>query len=205
MSAWDPCTTEHIPWLHFIECHPGFAAYLQAVGIILTLALAIFGPPLTLFWTRARDWWARRLNTIHIARTIRGSVLALIEQIEERIASITSADTPRPPWRGGPASDAMIKIPNGLLAVPYEPYADGARLQFLQNLSLQTSAFNSIAMTMTTVSLDKVYQEDWPMLRDQARSALADLEASAREALKTIDAMKPYPWSRTRRVSENAI
>lgn len=36
-SKWDACTMDPRTWMRAIECHPGFAGYLQFVGTMLAL------------------------------------------------------------------------------------------------------------------------------------------------------------------------
>jgi hypothetical protein len=44
MAGWDACTEEPNRWLRWIECHPGFASWLQAGGTIVAIAIAIAIP-----------------------------------------------------------------------------------------------------------------------------------------------------------------
>ncbi len=177
------------PWLRWIECHPGLAGYVQAVGVIATVALAVFGPPLILFFNRARDWWITRLDAIHFARTARANVRAVIQQIDALLDNLAKF-APQLPWRGG-FGEMMIQIqpPLGL-----PQYGDlGHRLLFLQRFKEQAVGYNSwlLGLIQKTNSADELNTQ-----REQIKTVLADLRSSAVQACTTIDAMKIYPWSR---------
>lgn len=75
-------------WMRFVECHPGFAAYLQAAGVIATIVAAIFGPPAKLAydrWIRAR---ATRRNTLETAWWLLSQVEEVIAAFDQRLARL---------------------------------------------------------------------------------------------------------------------
>jgi hypothetical protein len=46
-SIWAACIDDPNVWMKNLECHPGFAAYLQVLGVIV----AIFGTALITYWS----------------------------------------------------------------------------------------------------------------------------------------------------------
>jgi hypothetical protein len=43
-SVWNACTMDPHPWMRLIECHPGFAGYLQLIASIIAMMVAILVP-----------------------------------------------------------------------------------------------------------------------------------------------------------------
>ncbi len=96
---WDACTMDPHQWMRFIECHPGFAGYVQAAGVIATIAAAIFGPPAKLAydrWMRAR---ARRRNTLETAWWFLSQVEEVVAAFDQRLARLRDpAVISEPDW-----------------------------------------------------------------------------------------------------------
>jgi len=64
--------------IRWMECHPGTSSYVQAAGVVLTLAGALFGAPIRATYLRWRhrrmlmessdQWAATRIHDIHMMR-----------------------------------------------------------------------------------------------------------------------------------------
>lgn len=67
MAAWDACTQEPNSWLRWIECHPGLAGYLQALGVILAVVIAFLSPQIA-------GWYAKRQRRVQILQNTRDLV-----------------------------------------------------------------------------------------------------------------------------------
>jgi hypothetical protein len=42
--GWDACTMEPNAWLRWLECHPGLAGYLQTIGAVIAIGVAVASP-----------------------------------------------------------------------------------------------------------------------------------------------------------------
>jgi hypothetical protein len=58
---WDACTMDPHQWMRFVECHPGFAGYIQAIGAIAAVFIAFLSPRIAA-WFAERDRHAARLQ-----------------------------------------------------------------------------------------------------------------------------------------------
>ena len=81
LPRWDACTMEPRALLRWIECHPGLAGYIQAVGVVATVALALLGPPAARLWAAWKHRRARRRQT----RAIALALIPFVNQISETI------------------------------------------------------------------------------------------------------------------------
>lgn len=188
MSTGNLCSVD---WLHWIECHPGLAGYIQAAGVIITVALALLGPPVVLLFRTARAWWLRRLDDIQYAHVARESIEAMITHIDARQLDLSKFLDARP------APDASL----GFMWVPVSPYVtdmlggnSNRRLLFLKQFGEQALAYN-----FSVAELCKNPSDDSERGSNILRASLVELRASALRVCGIIDKMKVWrwPWSRT--------
>src|SRR5271168_1205969 len=92
--SWDACTIEPNSWLRWIECHPGLAGYVQAVGVVGTLMLALLGPPVAQLIEFVRERRARNKTTISVARSLLPYVNSMLERIEGRLVTLSTYSEP---------------------------------------------------------------------------------------------------------------
>ncbi len=71
---------ERNPLLRWIECHPGFAGYLQVLGVALSILVAAFIP----WWLANRDARARRREAL-------ASVVAAVTRTKQALANLELA------------------------------------------------------------------------------------------------------------------
>jgi hypothetical protein len=68
MSGWDACTMEPNSILRWVECHPGLAGYLQALGVVAAVLVAFFAPRIADYFSRQQHAADVRANTKNVVR-----------------------------------------------------------------------------------------------------------------------------------------
>jgi len=71
-----------------MECHPGSAGYIQAAGVILTVAGALFGPPIKASYQRWRVRRNRRRNADILAVRQGPDIELLLSRIDWRLEQL---------------------------------------------------------------------------------------------------------------------
>lgn len=64
MTGWDACTMEPFAVLRWMECHPGFAGYVQAVGTVGAVIIALYAPSIAAYFSRRASLEERRARTL---------------------------------------------------------------------------------------------------------------------------------------------
>lgn len=173
--------------LRWIECHPGLAAYVQAAGVIVTLAIASFGPPLTHRLERVRERRGRTAATVALAKHLLPSVHSLVERIDGRLATVDTYDQPAAQDWGIFFDNMMIEIPGALdLSLRSDVDIDTARLSFLRNLVEQMRKYN---LSLADKRMRGVRDGEWRELQKNIRDALTNARKSADQATSTIRSM----------------
>jgi hypothetical protein len=180
---------EHNNWLRWIECHPGLAGYIQAAGVIVTVAIALLGPPTVMLFNSCRDWWNRRYDAIHAAYSARSGIEDLMQQIESRMETLPTV-APGRPWRGGIYGAMSIRVPYNLAPPSYPDY--GRRLLFLYDLGRQAITYNEWLMSLTRNSDSN---DEFETQCADIKRLLSDLRKRAILAREKIHRLKIYPWS----------
>jgi len=184
MLPWNACMSEPNWVLKWIECHPGLAGYIQAVGVVATLMVALLGPPLARAVAHWRARLARRTATTNTICGSDESVEALLERINGRLATV---DTYGDPY----GTDANLVFDNLGIEIPYrldmqffdnEVY-ERARLEFLQRLSNETRGYN---MMLGQMRQQGVGEGGWEAFRAKIRAKLEDLKWEATGAMGII-------------------
>lgn len=91
MISWDACTFEPNSILRWIECHPSFAGYLQAIGTIAAFALALLAPPIVSWVTDHRKRAAQLLRSQRVAAGLGGEVVTLGIECRNRLDRLRTA------------------------------------------------------------------------------------------------------------------
>ena len=172
-----------------MECHPGFAGYVQAAGVIFTIAVAIFGPPAKLAYDRWMRVRARRYNTRAAAWGTLIQVESVIAAFDSRLVRLRAPTViSEPSWNGFQEELALV-VPITLERWNLDPNEfDIDHLTFLVSLGEELRIWN-----MRTFH----YREGLPSRPIEAWKAMvADMIARAEvvrlaavEAKKTIEAM----------------
>jgi hypothetical protein len=181
--------------LRWIECHPSLAGYIQAVGIVGTLVLAVLGPPLIYLFNNLYGWWYRRLDAIVTAHNARVAVCNLLQQIDARLEKAPSV-TPAEPWRGGIYAEMSVQVPFNLAPPPTHSF--DSRLRFLQEIGQRAIAYNEWLIKLPTATVP----HELDIQRGQIETALSDLRCGAVQVRQAIDNMKIVPWSRNNVVTD---
>jgi hypothetical protein len=150
--------------MQFVECHPGFAGYVQAVGVILTVAIALFGPPLKALYDRWQVRREQREAADRVARAFLAQAEKILTHIDEGVEKISSANPHN--WRIV-VSQVGIDVPTQFEAdyLAEDGSVDVARLCYIQrflealgkwNLSLSPLRFATRPIGPTELSDAKV-------------------------------------------------
>lgn len=188
MLPWNACMSEPNWALKWIECHPGLAGYIQAVGIVATLMIALLGPPLVRgleLWRAYRD---RRTATINTILGAKQSVDALQERIDGRLATV---DTYGDPF----GNDANLVFDNLGIEIParldMQFYGDDvyerSRLDFLQTLTNEARGYN---MALAQMRQEGVAEGAWDAFRRKIRAKLEDLKWEVNGAQNIIEKVR---------------
>lgn len=170
MMLWNACTQETNAILRWIECHPGLAGYIQAVGVVTTLMVALLGPPLARALDRRRARISRRNLTTSIIRGAEPSVAALMERIDKRLATVDD-------YGAGLTfllNNLGVEIPGALdMQFVSDEHYERNRLEFLQRLTNAARGYNVYLMELVQKG---VPEGGWDSTRQTIRSKLEDLK-----------------------------
>jgi hypothetical protein len=177
--------------IKWIECHPGLAGYVQAVGVIAGVAIALFGPPIARWLERWHQRRARAKSIVRFARGCLPSIQLLIERIDMASArlhnfhNLHAIDAGQ--WNELIKSTG-IEIPGTCDAVMYNQNDDWVLpdLKFLRDLIGRARGYNS---ALWESAQQGHTAKDLSDMRMQVRCGLNDLRAEASGALATIEAM----------------
>jgi hypothetical protein len=111
MPNWDACTMDPHWWMRNIECHPGLAAYVGAVGTIIALGVAIVVPFLS-------DKLNRRHDKESLLESLRGTALSAAKQAENLRTAFQRDHTIREYFLLGGGSAEFTRIANTIEAIP---------------------------------------------------------------------------------------
>jgi hypothetical protein len=70
MTGWDACTMEPCAVLRWMECHPGFAGYVQAVGTVGAVVIALYAPRIAAYFSRRASQEERRARTLVLVQSL---------------------------------------------------------------------------------------------------------------------------------------
>jgi hypothetical protein len=180
--SWDACTNEPNAWLRWMECHPGFSGYVQAAGVILTVAGAVFGPPLKASYERWKYRRALRSNSDAFALSRQSLVEAMRGSIGRRLTYMQSraVDISEPYITGyfgveipGALDTSLMRDTTGL---------DVERLDFLFSFVEHVRDYNNAAFKLFEIA-DKAERDGE---QNELVSQLELLQAESDAVLKTI-------------------
>lgn len=118
-SKWDACTMDPHLWMRAIECHPSFAGYLQFIGTMLALIVAIGVPLLIDQLQRAHINRDRKLRAASMLRALTGDVGVVATRailLAGPISSIATDGRKTNDW----ADALVLHIPPRLESVVFE-------------------------------------------------------------------------------------
>ncbi|HEY2071783.1 MAG TPA: hypothetical protein VGG48_19640 [Rhizomicrobium sp.] len=183
MSGWDACTMEQNHWLRWIECHPGLAGYLQAVGVVGTLVLALLGPLVARWIGRFRERRARNAKTLSLARSLLPHVNTLLERIHGRLETLGTYSEPEGNDWGLFLQNMMIEIP-GPLDIRFSGFdLDQARLAFYARLVEEARGYDN---TLGNKQREGAREGEWGALRRAIHADLTKLRELALDASAKI-------------------
>lgn len=174
MQPWNACTSEPNLILKWIECHPGLAGYVQALGVVVTLLLAIAGPPVARAWGRHRAHVLRRRTTTNVILGSAPNVDLLLERINGRLATVDTYGDPFGADANLVFDNLGVEIPGSLdMIFADDEHFERARLEFLQRLTNDARGYNLMLAQMRQRG---VPEGRWDSLRLQIRAKLEDLK-----------------------------
>lgn len=184
MSGWDACTLEADRTLRWIECHPGVAGYIQAAGVVATIAIAVLGPPLAREIGNWRAYRARKEATTRVILGSQQNVEALLERIGGRLETIGTYDEPDGTDSNLFLDNLMIEIPGPLdLGFYARKDFETARLEFLPQLMESARGYDIV---LGSKRQEGVRPGEWDILRETVRAKLEDLKTIALSAALII-------------------
>lgn len=141
---WDACTMDPHQWMRLIECHPGFASYIQAAAVSVTLLGAIFYPPLRLAYEKWLRAHSRKREAKRYAYALLPEVEAIISGMRDRLASLQAVTaTTLPNWSQFQEQLGIV-IPMMMIVVDQQAeYIAVERLQFLARLEDKMRLWNN--------------------------------------------------------------
>jgi hypothetical protein len=187
---WDACTMDPHHWMRFIECHPGFASYIQAAVVSVTLLGAIFYPPLRLAYEKWLRAYSRKKEAKRYAYSLLPEVETIISGMADRLASLQAVYVTTPPNWVTFQEQLGIVIPMMLMAVSQQAeYIAVERLHFLTALAEKMVLWNNKRYTYQLVLGDV---EGWHAMAGDM-TALGDgvLLAAEFARLQTLAMGKP--------------
>jgi hypothetical protein len=156
----EQCVASATDWLQWIECHPGLAAWVQAIGTITAVLIAVFLP----LWLEHRAHRER-------SRVIRLETQAAFSRVQQALAAVRMAvEQPRewpPDDFAGPADPTWLR---GLLI----PIQDGLVREVERTDGLTPEFSNAIAVCLWEVREYNRLLEDatdsefntWPLMKN---------------------------------------
>lgn len=131
-------------WMRFIECHPGFASYIQAAAVSVTLLGAIFYPPLRLAYEKWLRTHSRKREAKRYAYDLLPEIETIISGMRDRLASLQAVNAATPPNWIKFQEQLGIVIPMMLdVANQRAEYIAVERLQFLTTLADKMRLWNN--------------------------------------------------------------
>lgn len=189
MSGWDVCTMEPNGVLRWIECHPSLAGYIQAVGVIATVAIAIFGPPLGSWIAGIQARIARKRQTIKWAKALLPSVNTLIERIDARISTLGTYDEPDDGSWNIFHDNIMIELPGALdIMLVVSGNFDADRGACIKRLNDDARGYNKFVMDRLQL-MQNSPRPSWEKFRADIFGALRQLKEQALETVAQIRRM----------------
>lgn len=172
--SWDACTNTQNAILHWMECHPGTASYVQAVGVILTVAGAIVGPTIKSRWAAFQARREEIRNAKQFARSAKVDVEHVIALINERLEIAESIR-----GQGASFEAVCITIPPRLIAFPgFQRYPKLWELNSVFELGDMLMGYNSALMAG--------YEKTDKTLSDFIVRQLTTIKAKAADVRYTI-------------------
>ncbi|HTW34840.1 MAG TPA: hypothetical protein VMD53_09495 [Rhizomicrobium sp.] len=95
MTTWDACTFEPNSWLRWVECHPGLAGYIQAIGTIGAILVAILAPVIATQWQSHLEYRARLQRSKTLAGSMRNTIWDVDAEVR-RVGELLAAATEPP-------------------------------------------------------------------------------------------------------------
>lgn len=174
--AWDACTLEPFFLLRWIECHPSLAGYIQAIGTVLAVGVAMAAPAI-------ESYFARR----QAAKDLRARTLGFIEMLATPITDVgVDATRARAKWlawkHGVPQAhlwtdllnEMLVKIPPELMSLGYANDFDLALLG--PQRQVYKAAFQSNSVRQQVQGMYTVAAADWGNVWRMMDQALIDVE-----------------------------
>jgi len=190
LSKWNACAMDPHQWMRLIECHPGFAAYLQAIFSVIAIFVAIAVPA---YMTHSENTRRAKERVIH-ARNIIAAAAPDVFSIWGRSSKLKKTITRlrvAPSTIGDPhASFPGLKIQvsqviQRLLTPTTE--ADPATLQPLNQLAMHVTAYNNLIDNLTSSLLAGGNQ--WNPVADQLVANLEMVIFVSSQLIKHYEAM----------------
>ena len=181
---WNACEREANWILRWIECHPGLAGYIQAIGVVITIIIAVLGPPLARYLERRKARAARKDLTNSIIQGAVPSVAALLERIDGRLSTIGTYGDVSGPDANLVLENLGIPIPASLdMLFMDNDQVETSRLDFLDRLNKAARKYN---MLLSEIRTEGVNEKTWPGQLNRIRTALDDLKWQTSGALGTM-------------------
>lgn len=182
-AVWNACTMDPHPWMRLIECHPGFAGYLQLIASVVALVAAILAPILI-----ARSNGRRRAD--NLCKSVAVDVFdiryesdlianGLQEDRDEALrSSLTTLQWKR--W----LKDHEIPISPRLIAAVEQMNDLNTRLvDAVRDTFLAACIYNRLLHKLADVSDEDMREMDWDGEFDAISTALSQVRSRVTEVI----------------------
>jgi hypothetical protein len=114
MTGWDACTMESSAILRWMECHPGFAGYVQAVGTIGAVVIALYAPRIAAYFSRRANQEERRTRTLILVQSLGTPTIDVgveADRIKRELEDIRKLPPDSGAWPGWFEKKLLLKPP----------------------------------------------------------------------------------------------
>lgn len=189
-SKWDACTADPHQWMRFIECHPGFASYLQAMFSVLAILVAVAVPACMTYFENARRAKERVIHAQNIIVAAAPHVFSTMGRTSQLRTTILHMRGTRPAI--GNLREAFLTLQ--LLVSPVierllipTTDADPATLQPMNGLALHVTAYNNLVNDLANSVITG--NEQWSGALDLLDQNLASIQQIAAKLVEFYDAV----------------
>src|ERR1700749_1117003 len=145
-ELWIGCMNEPNAVFRWIECHPGVASFVQALGVIATVAAALFAPRLAFLFDKRERIKARRRLTEEVVSVLKPAAQDLAAQLREKHGVLhlyRGASPPADRWTAWFNDELPCSIPVPIEFLHQFPGTDPAAIKYFVQVRDAIMAYNT--------------------------------------------------------------
>lgn len=164
MAGWDACTMEPSAVLRWMECHPGFAGYVQAIGTVGAVIIALYAPRIAAYFSQQASREERRARTVILVQSLATPTIDVGVEADriKRALDETKNHPPRPSaWVDWFENRLLLKTPHQFEFLnQHLADTDPALTRVFREVAESVVSYNSVRAQTATFGRP-VVESDW--------------------------------------------